>query len=321
MGVTILVLGDAMIDETIPVKKNNEGQWEYDKKKVSTGGAANVFRNCYSLGWPVGRTGLACARPAVYRGYQPNTDQRLTVKCRYVDENHQVVFRADLNTNQSVVWPDDLVNDVLDSSETIVPVLVDYGRGFLDDTALKWLMPRLVARGVPILVDPGKRTDWTLFSSPLTIFKFNRRQSGWLRESLGYPAGYNDLDMIYTFRHRLNRLGVEMLGLCTTLAGAGHLYLYDRGGGSFYAAEGTQYPPVNAVDVCGAGDTFLAGMAVVLAGKLERDDTHIPLPMQEMCDYGERAARISVTKPGVVSVTRQEVEAQDHEYAQVSKFS
>jgi D-beta-D-heptose 7-phosphate kinase/D-beta-D-heptose 1-phosphate adenosyltransferase len=139
-------------------------------------------------------------------------------------------------------------------------VISDYNKGFLSAAMIREILPKLPG---PIFVD-SKKTDLTPYEK--CIIKINEKES---REISALPSDHQ---------------------LIVTMGGKGAVF-----GDKYFPAGET---PV--FDVCGAGDTFLAALAVRYL-QTQGD-------MSSSIVYANIAAGISVRHMGVYNVSLEEVE-------------
>lgn len=219
---------------------------------------------------------------------------RMITKTRYMasaaGRPHQPILRVD----DEVIEPIDretahLVverfQEALDGAAAVV--VSDYGKGLLDD----WLTQNIVSRaakiGVPVLVDPARDCgSWRKYSGT-TVIKANRHEAA--------AAGFTwQASQAYTTDSlpRVRRAHSDDFSewVVVTLDGEGCL-LVNRDSEIHYAATAVHM----VADVVGAGDQFIAAMAVAIANGAD---------VASSCRLGNIAAAIQVGRSGCVPVSR-----------------
>jgi rfaE bifunctional protein kinase chain/domain len=300
----VAVVGDIMLDryligETerlspeapVPVVTVRERQ-------SRLGGAANVAMNVAALGARcllVGTVGddvdgatirqeLAVAR----------LEDRhvITVAGRPTTSKTRIIARA-----QQIVRIDDEVDSLLDGGDLdrLVRVardaladadallLEDYNKGALPPGLIGPVMEVARRRGIPIVVDPKYRQFFEYAGA--TVFKPNRRE---LESALGAAV---DLQNRNALPEVLVRLKVD--NLLVTL-GADGMLLVMKDGGSLRVPSIAR----EVYDVSGAGDTVTAWLGTALAAGAS---------LAEAAQLANYAAGVEVGKPGVATVSPEEV--------------
>jgi len=300
----VVVVGDIMLDRylvgdterlspeaPVPVVTVRE-------RHAALGGAANVAANVSALGARsllVGIVGddtdgatlrqeLAVAR----------LEDRfvLSVASRPTTSKTRIIARS-----QQIVRIDDEVDTLLDGAELerLIRVardaLADADALLLEDYNKGALAPKLIAavmevarrRGIPIVVDPKFRQFFEYAGA--TVFKPNRRE---LESALGAAV---DLQNGNALPEVLARLKVD--NLLVTLGSEGMVLVMKDG-------STTHIPSIarDIYDVSGAGDTVTAWMGAALAAGAS---------VRESAQLANYAAGVEVGKPGVATVSPEEV--------------
>jgi D-beta-D-heptose 7-phosphate kinase/D-beta-D-heptose 1-phosphate adenosyltransferase len=300
----VVVVGDIMLDRylvgdterlspeaPVPVVTVRE-------RHAALGGAANVAANVSALGARsllVGIVGddtdgatlrqeLAVAR----------LEDRfvLSVASRPTTSKTRIIARS-----QQIVRIDDEVDTLLDGAELerLIRVardaLADADALLLEDYNKGALAPKLIAavmevarrRGIPIVVDPKFRQFFEYAGA--TVFKPNRRE---LESALGAAV---DLQNGNALPDVLARLKVD--NLLVTLGAEGMVLVMKDG-------STTHIPSIarDIYDVSGAGDTVTAWMGAALAAGAS---------VRESAQLANYAAGVEVGKPGVATVSPEEV--------------
>jgi rfaE bifunctional protein kinase chain/domain len=307
-GLRVAVVGDLMLDvylvgavsrispeAPVPVVAVAE-EW------VALGGAANVAANVVALGAEcelVGCVGADAAgaqiRDALARLDGGSVHPRLvedagrptTTKTRVV-ARHQQVVRFDRERDEEVgaACAAELVQAVRAAvAAADALVLEDYNKGVLVPAVIRAAIDAAREAGIPSVVDPKFRNFFEFAGA--TVFKPNAAE---LSAALGQPLAADDDGWLEDARRRVD---------------AGHLLLtLGEHGMVLKGANGPAFriPTVarEVYDVSGAGDTVTAFVAVALAAGAT---------MEEAAVVANLAAGIEVGKPGVATVTPDELRA------------
>ena len=309
--VRVLVVGDIMLDRylggvasrispeaPVPVVRVTE-EW------VALGGAANVASNVVALGAACTIAGVVGEDSAAREireamrasgiddaGVFTVPDRPTTVKTRIVARHHQVArfdreVEYDLDGESSSRLAV-LVRELARSADAIV--LEDYNKGALVAAVVQGALEVAATANRPVIVDPKSRGFFDYRGA--TVFKPNLVE---LESALRDSARPEDASWMEQTRQKL---------------GCRHLLLTLGEGGMSLITEGGEHMRVPTVaravyDVSGAGDTVTAALAVFLAAGAT---------VAEAAVLANHAAGIEVGKPGVATVTPDELKAftQDH---------
>lgn len=295
----ISVIGDIMLDEYIYGSSTRQSP-ECETAPVvvinspvrSLGGAGNTALNILHLG---GDVKLYCAvhqegnlfdklRTSGIPYYTTNNTSADVVKTR-IYSNGNYIARLDIESTIRH-YEDGLVNELLSDKPAIV-LISDYGKGTIKKP--KELVARAIEQGALVLVDS---------KSNLADF----RGAYVLKPNLKEFYEYLNIDMPNDNTDALNKLHSGILGdaikdlnvnnLIITLGSLGCLHVTNQ------VAKICPALPIQAIDVTGAGDSFIAGLAVSLS---EGKD------INRAIKFANRAASISVTKKGTQYVERNEI--------------
>jgi rfaE bifunctional protein kinase chain/domain len=303
-GSRVVVVGDIMLDryligETerlspeapVPVVTVRE-------RHAALGGAANVAANVAAMGATcllVGAVGddsdgsairqeLAVAR-LDDRHVISVAGRPTTSKTRIIARSQQIV-RIDDEVEALLEGPDlarliRVAREALADADALL--LEDYNKGALAPGLIAAVMELARRRGIPIVVDPKFRQFFEYAGA--TVFKPNRRE---LESALGAAVDLQDGDALPRV---LSRLKVD--NLLVTLGPDG-MVLVTKDGAS------VQIPSIarRIYDVSGAGDTVTAWMGTALAAGAS---------VREAAQLANYAAGVEVSKPGVATVTPEEV--------------
>jgi len=205
----------------------------------------------------------------------------------------------------------DMINDrFLDAD---IFVIADYHKGFFgktypsDSDARFDIVHNAIKVKKLVVVDPGKFSkvkDWNSWlnygSSNYSVFKFNQHQAiSYLTANEEKPCDYARFspEAIYASVCHYSKNGLYKFfykHLVITFGAAGYVTMLDNKIVHRNVPFMAPYP----VDVCGAGDTFLAGLAVGL--KEGRD-------IVQSCEFAQIAAGVAVRTRGTATVTRKDV--------------
>ncbi|HEX6041246.1 bifunctional heptose 7-phosphate kinase/heptose 1-phosphate adenyltransferase [Longimicrobium sp.] len=307
-GLRVAVVGDLMLDvylvgsvsrispeAPVPVVHVAE-------ERVALGGAANVAANVVALGADCELVGCVGADAAglqirgaltrldggtVHPRLVEFTDRPTTTKTRVV-ARHQQVVRFDRERDDDVAGDCEAelvraVREAVAAADALV--LEDYNKGVLVPSVIRAALEQAQAAGIPSVVDPKFRNFFAFGGA--TVFKPNAVELG---TALGQPLRADDDAWLEEARGRV---------------GARHLLLtLGEHGMALRSEDGqTLRVPTQArevYDVSGAGDTVTAFLAVSLAAGAS---------IQEAAVLANLAAGIEVGKPGVATVSPDEVRA------------
>lgn len=314
----VAVVGDIMLDryligETerlspeapVPVVTLRE-------RHAALGGAANVAANVAAMGAScllVGAVGDDADGAAIRQELAvARLEDRfvLTIAGRPTTSKTRIIARG-----QQIVRIDDEVDSLLDGpdlarlvaaarealADADALLLEDYNKGALSPELIVAVMEIARRRGIPIVVDPKYRQFFEYAGA--TVFKPNRRE---LESALGAAV---DLKNGSALPEVLARLKVD--NLLVTL-GAEGMVLVTKDGNL------TQIPSMarEIYDVSGAGDTVTAWLGTALAAGAS---------LREAAQLANYAAGVEVGKPGVATVSPEEVLAVHEErFDQIGKL-
>lgn len=314
----VVVLGDIMLDRyligdterlspeaPVPVVTVAE-------RHAALGGAANVAANVAALGAHcllVGVVGDDVDGAAIRQELAvARLEDRfvLTVAGRPTTSKTRIIARS-----QQIVRIDDEVDTLLEGqdlsrlvtaardalADADALLLEDYNKGTLSPGVIASVMEIAKRRGIPIVVDPKYRQFFEYGGA--TVFKPNRRE---LESALGAAV---DLQNGNALPGVLSRLKVD--NLLVTLGPEG-MVLVTKDGGL------TQIPSIarQIYDVSGAGDTVTAWLGAALAAGAS---------IREAAQLANYAAGVEVGKPGVATVSPDEVlAAHEERFDQIGKL-
>lgn len=280
----IAVIGDLIMDTYLYGEVNRVSPeapimvLEKRGTKTTMGGAANVFQNLIGLG----------VDADLYCNYDshPFWDQSLndkifcnpypfSRKTRIMCGNHHLLRIDDElsptdmpgQTYKQMSWWQELM-DKFEKYDTIV--MADYGKGVLSDSVINTIIEFSYINPKKIIVDAKK--DFHRFSRVAAI-KCNNKEAAIINKCDYLKK--NDIMMWYVTQ------------------GESGIYYYSKLG----LSDGVDGIPVNIVDVCGAGDTVTAALAVVISEE--------GYNIREAAEFANICASEVVKHAGVVPITRE----------------
>jgi rfaE bifunctional protein kinase chain/domain len=314
----VVVVGDVMLDRYLmgdtdrlspeaPVPVVNVAE-----RHAALGGAANVAANVAALGAQcllVGAIGDDADGAAIRQELAvARLDDRfvLTIAGRPTTSKTRIIARG-----QQIVRIDDEVDTLLQGADLTrliaaarealadadALLLEDYNKGALSPGLIAAGMEAARRRGIPVVVDPKYRQFFEYAGA--TVFKPNRRE---LESALGAAV---DLQNGNALPEVLTRLKVD--NLLVTLGSEG-MVLVTKDGNLI------QIPSIarEIYDVSGAGDTVTAWLGTALAAGAT---------VAEAAQLANYAAGVEVGKPGVATVSPEEVlAAHEERFDQIGKL-
>lgn len=305
--VTIVVLGDVMLDEFVwgdVTRISPEAPVpvvDIRRESIHLGGAANVLSNLTSLGAKacvIGVVGNDAAgerlRTTVREASPLQAEDHLvidenrpsTVKTRIIAHS-QLVVRADRELRSPVNGHTEeriirTLKDAIQNADAFV--VSDYDKGAITPRILKEILP-LAYEHVPVLIDPKLRN----LSSyrPATLITPNHH------EALRMTNTEQDSD---GGLHRAARVLREMLSCDAVLITRGDrgMLLLEGDGEPVYVETAAR----EVYDVTGAGDTVIATLAAALASGSS---------ILEAANLANHAAGIVVGKVGTATASAEEL--------------
>lgn len=317
----ILVVGDVFLDRyfngpatrispeaPVTVVWCPQGQVDFP------GGAGNVAAAAADLGAKVGLLGAVGDDPdagwlgaildsrGVWHNLVP-TPRRTPVKVRVTAAGRHLA-RADVEDTR-VAYPREFFSTLRERFNAVLPevgvvVLSDYCKGALPQFFAKTLIDLCRAADVPVLADP-KRDDLCLYDGCLAVTPNWREAVAAVSGLIELRGGYLNVDA-----ENDNATATDLVQMVAEVVPKTAHVIVTRGafGCSWFDREKARTlhlpPAVNyAVDVTGAGDVFVAALAVGLVERGDRFDQAVRL--------ANAAAGLSVTHFGTGPVDRDEV--------------
>lgn len=296
----IAVIGDIMLDKyiygsstrmspecaTAPVIK------EY-KTENRIGGAGNTALNIKNLNANVM---LFCAlsngselQPLLYSeslSYRHVLNYNKDVIKTRIVSNGEYVARIDYDFE--VACEEDKLIDAVFASNPSIIIISDYNKGTISNSYK--VIDRARELGIKTLVDPKKRLEEYKGAS---ILKPNLKE---FCEWAGLDTSLDEEDLINSISSRTLLEAMESLNvdnLIVTLGANGSILVTED-----YAIKKINALPVKTKDVTGAGDSFIAALAVSL---FENNN------ITKAITFATKVAGIAVTKKGTSYVKRNEI--------------
>lgn len=302
----ILVVGDAMVDQTITgevLRVSPEAPVPVLKSVATSqvlGGAANVANNIAALGGIAelitiaGDDGEAdtlreCIRAAPFEFSSKlivEIGRKTTVKTRFIAQGQQLM-RLDVETTDQLLPESEelLISQIEKSANSArLIVLSDYSKGVLNNRVIRSALRTASAEKIPVIVDP-KRRDMSIYNGADYI-KPNTSELSW---ATGLPCSTR------RETEEAARILIDQTNATIFVThGANGMSLHRSGQKTLWYKS----RPQAVFDATGAGDTSLAAFAVGLVNGLVVED---------IVKFANLAAGISVTKPGTSVVSAREI--------------
>ncbi|HVZ15435.1 MAG TPA: PfkB family carbohydrate kinase [Bauldia sp.] len=303
----VLVIGDVLLDRFIEGRVTRISReapvpvLKYSAARAHPGGACNVAANILATGGAVTLVGLTGDdQPAgELRGLLArfdrltprliaDADRQTTVKTRYLSGWQQLLcIDAEDTHAPAPAMRDALVAAALASlPATNAVVISDYGRGALDDDAVRALIAAARAAAKPIIIDP-RRADAGVFAGA-SIVTPN------IEEMAAFTGIRVDSDETAVAACR-RILEIADIGAVLLTRGSGGMTLVARNDTAPLHVRAETH---RVFDVTGAGDTVVATLASALA---------VGAPLTDAVRLANTAAGIVVAKPGTATALPQEL--------------
>jgi D-beta-D-heptose 7-phosphate kinase/D-beta-D-heptose 1-phosphate adenosyltransferase len=302
----VLVAGDLILDHYIHGRTDRTSPEApvpvvlYEREYLIPGGAANVARNVAHFGARVACVGvvgdddsgrllcqLLAAENMECSGIVCSPDRPTTVKTRIISHNQQMLR---LDRESSAELSPQTEAAVLESVARLLPdctavVVSDYAKGLLTPRVLERLLGLAQASGVPLFVDPKGR-DYARYRGAFALTP-NAREAA---EAAGVDTETDS--GIAEAARRIHE--VTQCEWVVITRGAKGVALYHAGDEPIYVPTLAR----EVFDVTGAGDTFIAFLALGVGVGLE---------MRLAAHIANVAAGIVVGKVGAATVSRAEL--------------
>jgi len=295
----IAVIGDIMLDEYIYGSSTRQSP-ECDSAPVvvinspirTLGGAGNTALNIHHLD---GEVKLYCSVNHESRlfdnlknsglSYHVSNNTSADVVKTRIYSNGKYIARLDIDSNIKH-YEAGLVAKMIDENPEII-LISDYGKGTIKKP--QDIIAKAKEIGAIVLVD--SKSNLSDFKGA-TVLKPNLKE---FYEWVGIDLPRDMCEAVNKLHRGLLKDSIEQLQIDNLIITLGEL-------GCIHASANSinMYPalPIQAIDVTGAGDTFIAGLAVALS---EGKD------IKRSIQFANRAASIAVTKKGTQHVERNEI--------------
>ena len=313
-GRAVLVIGDLMIDQFVigtvdrisPEAPVPIVRFDHETRRL--GGAANVAHNIAALGGRVNAIGVIGAdedgrrlrdglveRSIGTAGIVTDESRQTTRKLRVVTTRNQQVARIDYEHDAEIEAGVEaaVVRQVMELAQTADAIVIsDYLKGVISPRVAAAAVQAAAARGVPLLVDP--KVAHIEYYAGATIITPNHHEA----ESVTHMRIRSDADARDAARRFRERARCAAVLITRGEHGMWLLGPPDASGNATEIALPAEAREV--ADVTGAGDTVIAGVAVMLAAGAS---------LEVSVKAANRAAGIVVGKLGTAVVHREELVA------------
>ncbi|MCA8996038.1 MAG: bifunctional heptose 7-phosphate kinase/heptose 1-phosphate adenyltransferase [Planctomycetaceae bacterium] len=281
-----------------------------DEEEVRLGGAASVASLLAGLNASVSLNGIAGNDPerqilaALVRELQIDTSAILSVDDRPTTCKHRFIGRACGRHAHQILRVDNestvpissgteaaLLREFRNAANDADAVLVsDYGKGVWTGTLLHSVIEECRLAGIPVLVDPARDRDFSIYNGA-TLLKPNRHEASAFLKSLDdEPFKVEELAE-RLFKHQFADQVVVTL---------------DRDGLAYSDGSETCHLPCeqrDVYDITGAGDTVLAMLGYAAAANW---------PLRQAATLANVAAGLQVQRLGITQVSWEEIEDRCH---------
>lgn len=306
--VRALVIGDLMLDHYYYGRVDRISPeapiplLDVERREDRLGGAGNVVANLYFMGVQTDIVSVIGDDVAGQRllnrlkeyqidvsGIVLDQSRPTTQKNRIFSQNRQI-FRFDEETRQPIndkleIALINAFEETIERNRPDVIVLQDYDKGVLTPNVIRQVLDMADERGIPTAVDPKHDNFFTY--KGCTLFKPNLKEA---KQGLNIPILATSRESLDTaagmIEHQLNNQVTVI-----TLADKG-IYMKTEEG-----SEINPSPAHDVYDVCGAGDSVMAMLAVGLA-KPE-------VELYNFLDFANLAAAQVCRKVGVATIDLQ----------------
>lgn len=304
----VAVIGDVMVDRYITGSVSRISPEApvpvllHGNVRIIAGGAANVAANVAGLGGDVMLVGYVgadaeatelraalSAYPSVNLEHLVVDAARPTVTKTRVMSGRQQIVRIDAESPGAPAAEAEaalIASGKSAIAKADIVVLSDYAKGVLSDAVITALIAEANSRGVPVIVDPKRRT-FEIYRGA-TLVTPNRKE---LFEATGL-ADNTDEETVRAAAEAGRQFGGDVL---VTRSEKGMTLWCQDGSVTHVPTEARE-----VFDVSGAGDTVVAALAVALASGHALETSVVT---------ANAAAAIAVSKLGTAVVTRAELTA------------
>jgi D-beta-D-heptose 7-phosphate kinase/D-beta-D-heptose 1-phosphate adenosyltransferase len=271
MNRNILVIGDAILDETVVTDVVGTSletptlKTEYKSSNIHFGGASNVVENMVALGAKVTYM-TVLGNDSYLTNYQSFNSDKLdlvyetqeipnTVKTRiWVQTSNSSYKYLQINRGQRIINNQSTLNKLLSRLDLTqkydCAVLVDYSRGLLDTPEnAEIAINKLRELGCPIIVS-------SQLSSNCNNYPLFKGVDYMCMNDVEAKENYQSFDKSHSSVERLSE--ILKTNACVTLGKDGFVF-YNNG----QIIKESAYP-IRTIDTVGAGDAFLAAFSVYI---------------------------------------------------------
>lgn len=307
----VLVIGDLILDHYIKGTTERTSPeapvpvvlWEGEEK--IPGGAANVARNVTALGASAGCIGITgndaagadlknalAATGVECSGFVTDATRPTTVKTRIVSHNQQMLR---LDVEKTAQADAQVAKAVIEAFHQRLPqynvvIVSDYAKGVLTADVLVHVINACRSAGVPCFVDPKGR-DYARYHGAYALTP-NAREAG---DASG--SAVTDEAGLQSAADQIQKQ-TDCEILIITRGGSG-LAMFPRGDKPHFISATAR----EVFDVTGAGDTFVAVLAMGVA---------VGLSPHDAAELANKAAGVVVGKTGAATVEPHELAAALH---------
>ncbi|MCO5250254.1 MAG: D-glycero-beta-D-manno-heptose-7-phosphate kinase [Candidatus Kapabacteria bacterium] len=304
-GKIVAVIGDVMLDRYFWGSVNRISPEapvpviDVESETFHLGGAANVAKNLRSLGLEPMLCGIIGDdnSGAMFRqiaessginttGLFVDSGRPTTVKTRIIGNNQQIArIDREVRTSLSNTGLELIINCLSNQNNLAGVILEDYNKGTLTSKLIEEIITFCNDKDIPVFVDP--KSDNFFAYKKVTCFKPNRKEA---QQALGYE--FDTIDNVKSAGTKLLEL-LQCESVLITLGAAGMMLFESDGTISSVPTKARHIS-----DVSGAGDTAIAVIAATFAGGAD---------IKEAATLSNNAAGLVCEKPGIVTITKEEL--------------
>ncbi len=310
----ILSIGDIMLDSFLQCKVRGISPeapvpvYHIINEKKMLGGAGNVAANLRALGCQVtfvGCIGYDDEGQEVSRLLQTTGADFFLCKSKLIQttfksrviEGTRHFLRLDKESIQKLtIEQEKSVQKVLQEKLPFCDIVLvsDYGKGFLSDTLLKFIIQEAKRYKKDVFIDP-KGKNYTKYAGA-TLIKPNCKELNDVSGITLIPEEKNFIkDVIKTAGNLIQQLGFS--DIVVTLSEKGVARICRNENENFHLPTFTE--PNEVVDVSGAGDTFMSVLGLATASKAN---------LKEAVLLANFASRIVLGKSGTATLSAKELQ-------------